>query len=158
MDSEWSWGHVVSWSGRFAAVAHASRPARSWRKSRFLVRRFEETHSGFDEEGKWSDSGGEGDGDEGDCYARVEFVEVDFDILFDLELEPNLPLKHVLNMSCAKMKVGAEQKDWPNRDYDVQIGRIEHTPNDDEEIVDPMIVWKEQIERTFKFISEANIQ
>ncbi len=86
------------------------------------------------------------------------FVKVDFDILFDLELEPNLPLKHVLNMSCAKMKVGAEQEDWPNRDYDVQIGRIEHKPNDDEVIVDSMVVWREQIERTFKFISEANIQ
>ena len=86
------------------------------------------------------------------------FVEVEFDILFDLELEPNLPLKHVLNMSSAKMKVGSVQDDWPLKDYDVQIGRVEHKPVDEEELVDPMLIWKEQIERTFKFISEANIQ
>ena len=86
------------------------------------------------------------------------FTEVEFDILFDLELEPILPLKHVLNLSNAKMKVGAEQEDWLFRDYDVQIGRVKHRPVDDQELVDPMVIWKEQLERTFKFISEANIQ
>lgn len=78
------------------------------------------------------------------------FTDVEFDILFDLELEPNLPLKHVLNKSLAKMKVGPEQADWNYRDYDVKIGRISQNST--------IEVWKEQIERTFKFISEANIQ
>tara|TARA_Y100001954_G_C15806663_1_gene603036 strand:+ start:2266 stop:2850 length:585 start_codon:yes stop_codon:yes gene_type:complete len=86
------------------------------------------------------------------------FTEIEFDILFDLELEPNLPLKHVLNRSLAKMKVGPEQEGWEYRDYDVKIGRIEHKPNEDGTPVDLSKVWKEQIERTFKFISEANIQ
>ena len=70
--------------------------------------------------------------------------------MFDLELEPNLPLKHVLNKSLAKMKVGPEQADWNYRDYDVKIGRISQNST--------IEVWKEQIERTFIFISEANIQ
>jgi hypothetical protein len=56
------------------------------------------------------------------------------------------------------MKVGAEQEDWSFRDYDVQIGRVEHLQLEDQELVDPMVIWKEQVERTFKFISEANIQ
>lgn len=86
------------------------------------------------------------------------FTDVEFDILFDLELDPILPLKHVLNLSMAKMKVGAKQEDWSIRDYDVQIGRVEHLPEDDQEQVDPRVIWKEQVERTFKFISEANIQ
>ena len=86
------------------------------------------------------------------------FTDVEFDILFDLELSPTLPLKHVLNMSSAKMKVGPVQEGWSFRDYDVEIGRKEHKPNEDGVAVDPMVVWEEQIERTFKFISEANIQ
>ena len=58
------------------------------------------------------------------------FTESEFDILFDLELEPNLPLKHVLKMSSAKMKVGAKQEDWPYLDYDLQIGRKEYKLNE----------------------------
>ena len=86
------------------------------------------------------------------------FTEVEFDILIDLELEPILPLKHVLNMSMAQMKVGAEQVDWAFRDYDVQICRLNHKPNEDGVLPSEMEVWQEQIERTFKFISEANIK
>ena len=86
------------------------------------------------------------------------FTEVEFDILFDLELEPNLPLKHVLNLSMAQMKVGSEQKDWPFGDSDVRIGRIEHKPTEDGMEVEPFVIWKEQIDRTFNFISEANIK
>jgi hypothetical protein len=78
------------------------------------------------------------------------FIDVNFDILIDLELEPILPLKHVLMMSKASMKVGAEQKDWDLTDYDINIGRVKDG--------DSMEVWKEQTERTFKFISEVNIQ
>ena len=80
----------------------------------------------------------------------MQLAKDEADILFDLELEPNLPLKHVLNKSLAKMKVGPEQADWNYRDYDVKIGRISQNST--------IEVWKEQIERTFKFISEANIQ
>jgi hypothetical protein len=86
------------------------------------------------------------------------FTEVDFDILFDLELDPILPLKHVLMMSNAKMKVGSEQQDWSITDYDIKIGRVDHPIPEGEEDVNPKLVWKEQIERTFKFISEVNIQ
>lgn len=86
------------------------------------------------------------------------FIESEFDILFDLELEPNLTLKHVLKMSCAKMKVGPKQENWPYLDYDVQIGRKESQPIEGEEHIDPMIVWKEQVDRTIQFISKANIQ
>ena len=86
------------------------------------------------------------------------FTEVEFDILIDLELEPILPLKHVLNMSMAQMKVGAEQVDWAFRDYDVQIRRLDHKPNEDGVLPSEREVWQEQIERTFKFISEANIK
>ena len=85
------------------------------------------------------------------------FTEVEFDILFDLELEPILPLKHVLYMSLAKMKVGAEQVNWTFKDYDVQICRVDHKPNDEGVMPNEMEIWQEQIKRTFKFLSEANI-
>ncbi len=86
------------------------------------------------------------------------FTEVEFDILFDLELEPILPLKHVLNMSMAQMKVGAEQLDWSFIDYDVQICKLDHKPNNEGVMPNEMEVWQEQIERTFKFLLEANIK
>ena len=86
------------------------------------------------------------------------FTEVEFDILFDLELEPILPLKHVLKMSMAKMKVGVDQVNWDFRDYDVQICRLDHKPNEAGIMPNEMEVWQEQIERTLKFISEANIK
>tara|TARA_B000000532_G_C18781541_1_gene368518 strand:+ start:215 stop:796 length:582 start_codon:yes stop_codon:yes gene_type:complete len=86
------------------------------------------------------------------------FIEEEFDILFDLELEPILPLKYILKKSMARMKVGPEQKEWDTQDYDVTICRIEHNPEDGEEVVDQMLVWQEQTERTFKFISEVNIK
>lgn len=86
------------------------------------------------------------------------FIEEEFDILFDLELEPILPLKYILKKSMARMKVGPEQKEWDTQDYDVTICRIEHKPEEGEEKVDPMLIWQEQTERTFKFISEVNIK
>lgn len=80
------------------------------------------------------------------------FIDVEFDILIDLELEPVLPLKHVLKQSKAHMKVGPHQTGWGLKDYDVIIG-----PNDTGE-EDPMLIWKEHTERTFQFISEVNFQ
>ena len=49
------------------------------------------------------------------------------------------------------MKVGPEQYDYPN-DYDITIGRLNGVEEDE------MTVWKEQTERTFKFITQANIR
>lgn len=80
------------------------------------------------------------------------FIDVEFDILIDLELEPVLPLKHVLQMSKAHMKVGPSQEGWDLNDYDVII-----KPNNTEGS-DPLLVWKEHTERTFQFISEVNFQ
>lgn len=80
------------------------------------------------------------------------FTNVEFDILIDLELDPILPLKHVLRMSKAHMKVGPSQKGWDLKDYDVIIGQTTS------EETDPMLVWKEHTERTFQFISEVNFQ
>ena len=80
------------------------------------------------------------------------FVNVEFDILIDLELEPVLPLKHILKMSKAHMKVGPSQEGFNSTEYDVII-----QPNNTGE-KDPMLVWKEHTERTFQFISEVNFQ
>ena len=79
------------------------------------------------------------------------FTEIEFDILIDLEVNPTMPLKFVLKSSKAKMKVGPEQYDYPN-DYDITIGRLNGVEEDE------MTVWQEQTERTFKFITQANIR
>ena len=88
-----------------------------------------------------------------------QFIESDFDILIDLELEPVLALKYILKSSNAKMKVGPEQIDFPS-DYDINIGiaPISKAIDDDVGKIDKMSIWKEQTERTFQFITEANIQ
>ena len=98
------------------------------------------------------------------CYGKPtnevqQFIENDFDILIDLELEPVLALKYILKSSNAKMKVGPEQIDFPS-DYDINIGiaPISKAIDDDVEKIDKMSIWKEQTERTFQFITEANIQ
>jgi len=80
------------------------------------------------------------------------FIDCEFDILIDLEINPVLPLKYVLRSSNAKMKVGPEQLNH-SRDYDIRIGLAL-----DKEIEEDMLIWKEQTERTFQFITEANIQ
>ena len=88
-----------------------------------------------------------------------QFIENDFDIPIDLELEPVLALKYILKSSNAKMKVGPEQIDFPS-DYDINIGiaPISKATDDDMEKIDKMSIWQEQTERTFQFITEANIQ
>ena len=88
-----------------------------------------------------------------------QFIESDFDILIDLELEPVLALKYILKSSNAKMKVGPEQIEFPS-DYDINIGvaPILKSIDDDVEKNDDMSIWQEQTERTFQFITEANIQ
>ena len=88
-----------------------------------------------------------------------QFIESDFDILIDLELEPVLALKYILKSSNAKMKVGPEQLDFP-LDYDINIGisPVAKSLGNDVDKNDDMSIWKEQTERTFQFITEANIQ
>jgi hypothetical protein len=79
--------------------------------------------------------------------------------LIDLELEPVLALKYILKSSNAKMKVGPQQLDFPS-DYDINIGLspvVKSVGNDVDKNHD-MAIWKEQTERTFQFITEANIQ
>jgi hypothetical protein len=86
------------------------------------------------------------------------FVDSEFDILIDLEISPILPLKYVLRSSNAKMKVGPEQAEF-SKDYDIIIGLALRENNDEEEEeVDDIAIWKEHTERTFHFITEANIQ
>ena len=57
------------------------------------------------------------------------------------------------------MKVGPEQIEFPS-DYDINIGvaPILKYIDDDVEKNDDMSIWQEQTERTFQFITEANIQ
>ena len=88
-----------------------------------------------------------------------QFIESEFDILIDLELEPVLALKYILRSSNAKMKVGPEQIEFPS-DYDINIGiaPISVSIEDDVDKNDIMSIWQEQTERTFQFITEANIQ
>ena len=81
----------------------------------------------------------------------VNFTDIEFDILIDLELDPILPLKFVLKSSKAKMKVGPRQVDYPN-DYDITLGRSKDLEKDE------MKVWQEQTERTFEFITKDNIR
>jgi hypothetical protein len=81
----------------------------------------------------------------------VNFTDIEFDILIDLELNPILPLKFVLKSSKAKMKVGPKQVDCTN-DYDITIGRSKDLETDE------MKVWQEQTERTFEFITQDNIR
>jgi hypothetical protein len=49
------------------------------------------------------------------------------------------------------MKVGPKQVDCAN-DYDITIGRSKDHEKDE------MKIWKEQTERTFEFITQANIR
>ncbi len=79
--------------------------------------------------------------------------------MIDLELEPVLALKYILKSSNAKMKVGPEQLDFPS-DYDINIGisPVAKFVGNDVDKNDDMSIWKEQTERTFQFITEANIQ
>lgn len=79
------------------------------------------------------------------------FSSIKFDILIDLEIHPVFPLKFVLKSSKAKMKVGPYQDNYP-KDYDLTIGRSKVLEKDE------MKVWQEQTERTFEFITQANIQ
>lgn len=81
----------------------------------------------------------------------ANFSNIEFDILIDLEVDPVLPLKFVLKSSRAKMKVGPEQIDSLH-DYDITIGRSKDHEKDE------MKIWKEQTERTFEFITQANIR
>lgn len=81
----------------------------------------------------------------------VNFTDIEFDILIDLELDPILPLKFVLKSSKAKMKVGPKQVDCTN-DYDITIGRSKDLETDE------MKVWQEQTERTLEFITQDNIR
>ena len=88
------------------------------------------------------------------------FIDCEFDILLDLELEPILPLKHVLVQSKAKMKVVAAQPEWDIMDYDFQVVRDNTFDNSDEEggHKSSVKIWKNHMDMTFKILSEMNIQ
>ena len=88
------------------------------------------------------------------------FIDCEFDILLDLELEPILPLKHVLVQSKAKMKVVAAQPEWDIMDYDFQVVRDNTFDNSDEEggHKSSVKIWKNHMDMTFRILSEMNIQ
>ena len=88
------------------------------------------------------------------------FIDYEFDILLDLELEPVLPLKHVLMRSMAKMKVVAEQTEWGVVDYDFQVIRDNRFDNliEGGDLKTPKGIWKNHMDMTFKILSEMNIQ
>ena len=71
------------------------------------------------------------------------FINVEFDILIDLELEPVLPLKHVFTDVKGSHESRYDQGGWDLNDYDVII-----KPNNTEES-DPLLVWKEHTEEPF---------
>tara|TARA_B110000444_G_scaffold259417_1_gene303103 strand:+ start:319 stop:882 length:564 start_codon:yes stop_codon:yes gene_type:complete len=87
------------------------------------------------------------------------FIDYEFDILLDLELEPVLPLKYVLMRSMAKMKVVAEQPEWGVVDYDFQVIRDNRFENliEDGDLKTPKDIWKNHMDMTFKILSEMNI-
>lgn len=88
------------------------------------------------------------------------FIDYKFDILLDLELEPVLPLKHVLLRSKAKMKVVAAQPEWGVMDYDFQVVRDDtfDTSVEDGGNKSSVEIWKNHMDMTFRILSEMNIQ
>lgn len=90
------------------------------------------------------------------------FIDYEFDLLLDLELDPVLPLKHVLMQSKAKMKVVAAQPQWGVVDYDFQVIRDEKFDNlvndKDGEFRSSLDIWKNHMDMTFRILSEMNIQ
>ena len=89
------------------------------------------------------------------------FVDTPFDILIDLELEPVLPLKYVVKMSQASMKVGPDHPMW-NDDLDVRLVQSEQEQDELEEVdvilQDPMEFWRDHTERTVTFLNQIDLQ
>lgn len=91
------------------------------------------------------------------------FISTPWDILIDLELSPVMPLKYVVKMSQACMKVGADHPKW-NGDLDLRLVVEQPKPakGDAEELdivlQDPMEDWRRHTERTLRLLNEMDLK
>lgn len=89
------------------------------------------------------------------------FIETQFDILIDLELEPVLPLKFVMRSSLAAMKVGVDDEEW-SQDLDVRLvfAEVEQEEMEEVDVIlqDPMDSWRDHTERTIAFLNQIDLQ
>ena len=91
------------------------------------------------------------------------FVETEFDLLIDLEIQPCLPLKFVFRQSKAAMKVGVDHPEW-NDDIDFRVvldsGQAPEPDEDEVDAIlhDPMEAWRQHTEKTFELLNQINFQ
>ena len=91
------------------------------------------------------------------------FVETEFDLLIDLEIQPCLPIKFLIRQSKAAMKVGVDHSEW-NEDIDFGVVFDSHqapTSEDDELdaiLHDPMESWRLHTEKTIELLNQINLQ